>query len=1057
MHHSYCLLWACNLLMACGLAFAQLPDWENPAVFGINKEAPHVTYVPFADAGAALQNDGRHSPWVQSLNGPWKFNWAPRPADRPADFFKPDFDASAWKEIQVPSNWELQGYGQPIYVNIPYEWTRNPDPPHVPHDHNPVGSYRRTFTVPENWTGREVFIHLGAVKSGFYIWINGQLAGYSEDAKTPAEWNITRYLQPGENLVALEVYRWTDGSYLECQDFWRISGIERDVFLFAAPKLRIRDFWARAGLDSSYSNGLLNLEVDLLNLDVKKKSDRCSIEARLLDSQGNEVWQGSQTVEMKGRTTAQVTLMQNIPAPRKWTAETPNLYSLVLSLKDGRGTVSESVGCKIGFRTVEIKNGLLLVNGTAVLVKGVNRHEHDEYTAHVISEASMVRDIQLMKQSNINTVRTCHYPNDPRWYELCDQYGLYVIDEANIESHGMGYKPEHTLGNNPDWIAMHVDRVSRMVERDKNHPSVILWSLGNEAGDGVCFTAAYKWVKSRDRSRPVHYERALLGDNTDIYCPMYEGIENLAEYASKPQSRPLIMCEYAHSMGNSTGNLQDYWDVIEAHPQLQGGSIWDWVDQGFARTTADGRKYWAFGGEWGPPSDANFCCNGLVCPDRTPHPALNEVKKVYQSIKFKAANLADGEVEIRNDYRFITLDGFDFLYRLERDGECIATAALEPLHLAPGASARVRIPLPLLTVLPQAGYYLTLEARTREEMPLLPEGTLLAAEQFALPLPQIAPDKVPAAGTGLKLQENRAGLDLLGTGFRIHFDKTTGELSSWQHSGRELVQTPLRPNFWRAPTDNDFGNGMDKRCLPWRTASQERKLLSLTTTTLKADKIRRAAVKVEALFALPAVGQESITYTIFGSGDIQVESRFTAAADELPEMPRYGMALAMPAGYELVRWFGRGPHENYCDRKTSAFVGRYEMAVAGFASPYVSPQEMGYRTDTRWVAVTDAAGTGLLFTGPLCFSALHNTSEDLTQKSRGSIHPTDLVHRDEVCLNIDLAQMGVGGDDSWGAWPHKQYLLQEKEYRHTFVMHPLAAGEDPAVSGGKVPVLAAGL
>ncbi|HQG47128.1 MAG TPA: glycoside hydrolase family 2 TIM barrel-domain containing protein, partial [bacterium] len=518
-----------------------------------------------------------------------------------------------------------------------------------------------------------------------------------------------------------------------------------------------------------------------------------------------------------------------------------------------------------------------------------------------------------------------------------------------------------------------------------------------------------------------------------------------------------ILCEYAHSMGNSTGNLQDYWDVIEAHPQLQGGCIWDWVDQGFARKTADGRKYWAFGGEWGPPSDANFCCNGLVCPDRTPHPALAEVKKVYQSIKFKAVNLEDGEVEIRNSYAFIPLTGFELLWNLQVDGRILDHGSLGALDLAPGEARRIRIPLPLLTTLPRTGYYLTLEARTRNEAPLIPQGSLQATEQFALPLPRITPEKVPAAGMGLKLQENHLALDLLGAGFRIRFKKATGELTSWQHGGRELIQTPLRPNFWRAPTDNDFGNGMDKRCLPWRKASQERKLLSFTTTALKAGKIRRAAVKVEALFELPAVGQESVIYTVFGSGDIQVESRFTSAAAELPEMPRYGMALAMPAGYEQVRWFGRGPQENYIDRKSSAFVGLYEQQVDGFTSPYVSPQEMGYRTDTRWVAVMDSTGVGLLFTGPLCFSALHYTSEDLTQTSRGSIHPTDLLRREEVWLNIDLAQMGVGGDDSWGAWPHKQYLLQERAYRHSFVMHPLAAGEDPAVNGGRVPVLAAGL
>ncbi len=1024
-------------------AWSQLPDWENPAVFSINKEAPHATYAPHSEMAAAITNERMASPWMQSLNGPWKFNWVSKPADRPLDFYKPGFDASSWKEIQVPSNWELQGYGQPIYVNIPYEWTKDPKPPQVPHDLNPVGSYLRTFTVPEAWAGREVFIHFGAVKSAFYIWINGEMAGYSEDAKTPAEWNITKYLQPGLNSVALQVYRWSDGSYLECQDFWRISGIERDVFLFSTPKTRIRDFWARAELDSLYHDGLFSIDVELLSVELRKKRDPHTIEAALLDAQGNAIYQAAQTVEMKGKTVAAVIFAQRIPAPRQWSAESPNLYSLVLTLKDAKGTPTERVGCKVGFRTVEIRDGLLLVNGVAVLIKGVNRHEHDEHTGHVISEASMVRDIQLMKQNNINTVRTCHYPNDPRWYELCDQYGLYVIDEANIESHGMGYNPERTLGNHPDWIAVHVDRVSRMVERDKNHPSVIIWSLGNEAGDGVCFTAAYNWVKSRDLSRPVHYERAEMRSNTDIYCPMYEHIDNMLDYASKPQSRPLIQCEYAHSMGNATGNLQDYWDVIEAHPQLQGGCIWDWVDQGFARTTPDGRKYWAFGGEWGPPSDANFCCNGLVCPDRTPHAALQEVKKVYQSIKFKAVNLSDGEIEIRNGYNFIPLSGFEFVYRLELDGKTIAEGRIDPLDLAPGQSTRLRIPLPVLTTLPRAGYFMTLEARTREEAPMVPKGHVMAAEQFELPLPEVAVERSKAAGPALKLKESKQTLDIQGANFSVRFDKGTGLLTSFISGSRELLHTPPAPNYWRPPTDSDFGNGMNKRCLPWRTASCERKLITLQTTPVKVKKTGLIAVQVDVFYELPAVGREQIRYTVLGEGEIQVERHFTAMEEKLPEMPRFGMALAMPAGFERVRWFGRGPHENYSDRKTSAFVGLHELTVDGFNEPYVSPQEMGYRTDTRWLAVTDAQGSGLLFIGPLCFSALHYTNEDLTQKSRGSIHPTDLTRRDEVCLNIDLAQMGVGGDNAWGAWPHKQYLLQEKKYSHKFVMRPLAAGDDP--------------
>ena len=565
-------------------------DWENPKVFNVNKEEPYTTFVPFPDVASALRLDRRQSPFYFSLDGPWKFHWVRNPADRPMDFYRDDYDVSKWDTIHVPSMWEFQGYGVPIYVNSDYEFPRPWNPPHVPHDYNPVGSYKRWFMVPSEWDGREIFIHFGAVKSAFYIWINGQKVGYSQGCKTPAEWDITKYLRKGENSVALEVYRWCDGTYLECQDMWRISGISRDVYLYSAPKVRIRDFFAKPDLDENYTDGSLSVAVELKNDSPGLAAGSVRLELQLLDDQNQVVARESTRLTVGGKPKASTSFTANVRTPKKWTAETPNLYSLVLHLTSADGKNNEVATCKIGFRKVEIKAGQLLVNGVAIQIKGVDRHEHDGYTAHVLSDEVLLKDITLLKQNNINAVRTSHYPNDPRWYDLCDKFGIYLVDEANIESHGMGYG-ERTLAKNPEYKEAHLDRTMRMVERDKNRPSVIIWSLGNEAGNGPNFVATYEWIKQRDNTRPVQYERAQEQANTDIVCPMYSW-SYLESYGSRIHDRPLIMCEYAHSMGNSTGNFQDYWDLIEKYPQLQGGFIWDWVDQGFIKVSPTGEKYW---------------------------------------------------------------------------------------------------------------------------------------------------------------------------------------------------------------------------------------------------------------------------------------------------------------------------------------------------------------------------------------------------------------------------------------------------------------------------------
>lgn len=1047
----------------------QVNDWENPKVFAINAELPHATYIPFPNLDLALKTEPKNSPWYKSLNGKWKFNWVPKPADRPLDFWRVDYDDSKWKEIDVPSNWELQGYGIPIYVNSDYEFApENPRPPHIPHDYNPVGSYRLKFTIPESWKDHDVFIHFGAVKSAFYIWVNGQKVGYSQDSKTPAEFKITPYLKPGENLLALEVYRWSDGSYLECQDFWRISGIERDVYLYAAPKTRIRDFFARTLLDENYKNGRLDLEVEILNDSPAvafktKKLLVYNLTACIISDNGEKMFLEKKTFTLKPGEMKTLNYKGEILNIKPWSAETPNLYTLCLELTDEKNRPVEAIVRKVGFRSVEIKNGQLLINGKAVYFRGVNRHEHDPWTGHVVSEESMIRDLKLMKQNNINAVRTSHYPNDPRWYELCDYYGIYLIDEANIESHGMGYG-EKSLAKNPDWGPAHLDRIRRMVERDKNHPSVVIWSMGNEAGNGINFEEGYKWIKQRDPSRPVHYERAELSWNTDIYCPMYARIEHLEKYAKSNPTRPLIMCEYAHSMGNSTGNLQDYWDVIEKYPSLQGGFIWDWVDQGFAKKNEKGELFWAYGGDYGPPgtpSDDNFCCNGLVAPDRTPHPALWEVKKVYQPAKFELIELAketadknEARIKITNKYDFLSLNKDDFAlhWMLLQDGEQVANGSIPCPEIKPWQTAEIKVSLPTEVLNSGNEVFLNVELRAARDMAhgLIPAGHVIASEQLKIKEEQIGAETgqmapaAAAAGTSeklpkLKIKENKQNKNeviISGKDFVLIFNRAEGRLTSYKFQNVELLKDGPLPNFWRAPTDNDFGNRMPLRLKVWREASLNRQVKGFK---ISRDKAGQAVVRVD--FFLPSVeASHTVVYTVARDGSVKIYNELKPAnPDKLPEIPRVGMLLGVADGFDNIEYYGRGPHENYCDRKTSAFVGIYKTSKEEQVIPYVSAQEFGNRTDTRWLMITNKDGYGIKFIGqPLFeFSAIPYTPEDLTLAKRGEKHFVDMPRRSNLYVTIDLKQMGVGGDDSWGAKPHPQYLIKPQSYSWSFVLQPI--------------------
>jgi len=1038
-------LFVLNLLsILCLLSFSQtFTEWDNPGIVQINREKPHATLFPFESFDLAKGKDVIKSSNFLSLDGRWKFHWVEKPADKPEGFFNPSFDVSSWDEINVPANWEINGYGIPIYVNIPYEWTSEPQPPGIPHDYNPVGSYRRNFILPEGWGSKEVYIHLGAVKSAFYIWLNGQFVGYSQDSKTPAEFNLTKYLKTGENTLALEVYRWSDGSWLECQDFWRISGIEREVYLYARPKVHVSDYFCKAGLTGDYKDGVMELDVNLRNMTSTNQNITVKISLFKKGETDAPVLQMEQATRLGKLEEKALTFTNTLVNPLKWSAETPNLYTLIIELKDRKGTYKEYLTSHIGFRTSEIKHGQLLVNGKAITLKGVNRHEHDEYTGHVVSEESMMKDIHLMKQNNINTVRTCHYPNHPRWYELCDEYGLYVINEANIESHGMGYKPDRTLGNNPVFMLSHLDRVQKMLERDKNHPSVIIWSLGNESGDGVNFDACYDWIKARDLTRPVQYERAVSGRNTDIFCPMYSKIPELESYALSIQSKPLILCEYAHAMGNSVGNLRDYWNVIERHPQLQGGCIWDWVDQGLAAYNEQGRKYWAYGGVFGPegvPSDGTFCLNGLVAPDRSPHPSLKEVKKVYQYVDFKPVPFSPDKIEIKNKYDFINLNKFVLFWEIVADGRTIQDGTIMYPDIPAGESRIISLDINPYTNDPGVEYFLNLTVFTDRERPLIPAGHIFAMEQINLG--SVAPERTVQKDTGEKIiRETPAELIVESGGTEYTFSRRTGKLVSMVVEGEQVLVESPSINFWRAPTENDFGNKMPQRLKVWKDAGNNT-ILKNFSHQLTASGIYQVSVE----YRLTDVeAQYYITYRINGEGELKTTVSMKPAGQDQPELPRFGMTMAVPGAYNALEWFGRGPHENYQDRHESALVGHYKGSVKDQYHPYIAPQENGYKTDVRWLTLRDKNGKGIMISGDplICFSALHFTNDDFNRSKRDGYHNIDLKEREDVYLNIDYRQMGVGGDDSWGARTHAIYSLPYKPYSYAFIIRPVKAGSDP--------------
>ncbi|KPL21463.1 MAG: hypothetical protein AMS23_09310, partial [Bacteroides sp. SM1_62] len=785
-------------LFITGSCYLRNPDLENPEYLGNNTESPHCTYYPFQDSLNALVNDPHRSPCILFLNGKWKFHYSANPESRPVDFYREDFDASGWDDINVPGNWELQGFGQAIYLDEEYPFP--PDPPKIPKD-NPVGSYRRSFTLPDSWAGSQIHLNIGSMSSAGYIWVNGQAVGFTKGSKVPAEFNITRFLKSGENSLAIEVYRWSDGSYLEGQDMWRVSGLERDVYLVALPEVHIRDFFIHADLDEAYHNGIFNLEVELCNKGLEKH-ENLALQVSLVEKNNPANYRYSQRhkFSIDPDQVRELVFGTTIEDPLKWTAETPNLYILLLTLTGQQGQILESVSSKVGFRKVEIDNSQLLVNGVPVTIKGVNRHEHDMITGRAITEQSMLKDIRLMKQFNINAARTSHYPNHPRWYELCDEYGLYLVGEANIESHGMEFNTRGgyaLISDNTRWKKAFLDRTLRMLERDKNHPSVIIWSLGNEAGDGSNFVSTYRWIKSRDDSRPVQYEPAGYKDHTDIVCPMYKNIYFLQDYADTNIPKPLILCEYAHAMGNSVGNLQDYWDVIGSHPKLQGGFIWDWCDQTFLGYKVDGTPFWAYGGDMGDFSiqnDSNFCANGLVQADRELHPHIWEVKKVYQPVKVLPVDMQNGLYKIVNKHDFIDLSGYRLTCELMAAGEILQRAEISDINTPPGSTRTLRVSLEPEKILEDTEYFIRFGWRTLKDQPLLPEGFEVAWDHYRLPFYRHGEGSVQIGGP-LNLSDTDRKVTITGRRMILQFDKTTGEISSLNFEGREYLRKGLVPNF----------------------------------------------------------------------------------------------------------------------------------------------------------------------------------------------------------------------------------------------------------------------
>lgn len=996
------------------LAADKTPVWKDPSVNQVNREPRRAHFFAFENSDKA-RGDKSASARYLSMEGMWKFCFVKDHQNAPKDFYALKYDDSKWVDFPVPGLFEINGYGDKTYKNMGYAWctTFENNPPYIGETNNYTGSYRRTFDLPADWKGQEVFFHVGSATSNLFLWVNGRYVGYSEDAKVAAEFNITKYLKPGRNLIAMQVMRWCDGSYLEDQDFWRFTGIAREVYLYATPKVHIQDIT----IGQDYADGK-----GLLDVDVKVAGGKADVEATLYDADGNKVTEG---------------LKATVENVKPWTAETPYLYMLELQLKQGN-KVLEVVRKQVGFRHIEIRGGQLLVNGQPILIKGADRHELDPDGGYVVSVERMIQDIRIMKQLNINAVRTCHYPDDPRWYDLCDEYGIYLTAESNLESHGMGYK-EKTLAKNEAFAKMHIERQEGNVITYKNHPSIIVWSLGNEAGYGPNFERAYDWVKAYDKTRPCQFEQARQNGKTDIFCPMYLGYEDCVKYAQGDNPRPLIQCEYAHAMGNSMGGFKEYWDIIRKYPKYQGGYIWDFVDQGLRDKSAiTGKEIFTYGGDYGryPASDYNFNCNGIIAPDRRLNPHAYEVGYYYQNVWITEKNLKEGQFEVYNENFFKSLDDLELVWTIRRHSGTIDVSGIAPQQRKLITDAELKATVArVLEHHPDAEILVNFEFRSREAQPLIDKGQVLARQQFCIQpyqFPVLSDDvKTP----GITKEETVSYLKLTAAGTTLTIGKWSGLIDYLDVDGKPMLldRHSILPEFWRAPTDNDYGARFQERFAVWK--SPEMKLKELDVEDNGA----------EATFELPAVKATlKLTYTLTAEGEVIIRQQLDADDEaKVAPMFRYGMQLQMPQAYNSVKYYGRGPVENYCDRHDSEFLGVYEAKVADEYFPYVRPQESGNHTDVRWFRVLNADGQGLEFYAgaPIEVSALNYLTEDLDDgpvkdKVIGR-HSGDLVERPLTQVHIQQRQMGLGCVNSWGAWPREEYMLPYRDYDFTYVIKPV--------------------
>lgn len=1001
-------------------------EWRNPEINAVNRAPMHTNYFAFENADAAKKADKKQSTNYMTLNGTWKFNWVKDADSRPTDFWKTGFNDKGWDDLQVPAVWELNGYGDPIYVNVGYAW-RNQfqnNPPEVPTENNHVGSYRREIVVPASWKGKDIIAHFGSVTSNMYLWVNGRYVGYSEDSKLEAEFDLTPYLKPGQkNLIAFQVFRWCDGTYLEDQDFFRYSGVGRDCYLYARNKKRIQDIRVTPDLDAAYQNGSLAVNLDL------KGSGKVDLE--LVDAQGKQV--ATATANKSGLVT------MNVENPKKWSAETPYLYTLRASMQGS----NEVIPVKVGFRKIELKGDQILVNGKAVLFKGADRHEMDPDGGYVVSPERMLQDIQIMKQFNLNAVRTCHYPDDNLWYDLCDQYGIYVVAEANIESHGMGYG-DKTLAKNPSYKKAHLERNQRNVQRGFNHPSIIFWSLGNEAGDGPNFEQCYKWIKAEDPSRACQYEQARQKEHTDIFCPMYYDYNGMEKYGQRTDAtKPLIQCEYAHAMGNSQGGFKEYWDLIRKYPNLQGGFIWDFVDQSCRWKGKDGVMIYAYGGDFNrfDASDNNFCDNGLISPDRVPNPHMYEVGHFYQNIWTTPADLSKGEVNVFNENFFRDLSAYYMEWQVLKDGKVIRTGRVDDLKVAPQETAKITLNIGKTCTCKE--WLLNVSYKLKNREGLLPADFTVAKNQLTLndyKAPSMDLKNVETTNVATvvpQIIDNQYHyLIVKGNNFVAEFNKQNGYLSKYAVDGTEMLKegAALTPNFWRAPTDNDMGAGLQNRYAAWK--NPRLKLVSLNSKT------ENDQIVVNAEYDMKNVSAKLyLTYVINNEGAIKVTQKMTADKNaKVSPMFRFGMQMQMPKCFETVEYYGRGPVENYSDRNHSTDLGIYRQSVDEQFYSYIRPQETGTKTDIRWWKQLNAGGNGLKVVGdaPFSASALHYTICSLDDdEQKDQRHSPEVQKADLTNLIIDKAQMGLGCVNSWGALPLPQYMLPYGDYEFTFILTPV--------------------